>query len=187
MARLSAKALAEPVGEGLELLGRFARLVEELRHVLHVLGRDAEQALEGVDLGADHRPVALGQLGRQHHHRDGEELLLRAEHGGEVGGVRSQPGPQRARIRRVAHGGAHHGADRPTRREAGDAADDLAPEAQAAISPTRRTTRVGAWREGGIWDFSGRSGRVVSGTRSPPRWTKPCPRWRLRRPAGRCD
>ena len=126
------EGLAEPVGKGLELLGRFARLVEQLRHVLHVLGRDAEQALEGVDLGPHDRPVALGELGREHHHRDGEELLLRAEHGGEVGRVGPQPRAQRPGIGRVAHGRAHDRADRPAGGEAREAADDLAPEAQAA-------------------------------------------------------
>src|SRR6185437_13139284 len=106
--------------------------------VAHRFGRDAELALEGVDLGAFDRGVAFGELGGEHHHADGEELLALAEQGGHPRGAETQLAQPHighdAAVRGMAEGGAKHRAERAAHRKAGHAADDLAPVAHGCRS-----------------------------------------------------
>ena len=98
--------------------------------------RNAELALERVDLFAPHLPVALGKLGRQHDDADREELVAAVEHRSEAGrvpaGLLAELGTQigyRTGVRRMperstddrSHGAAHG--------ETRHAADNLAPVA----------------------------------------------------------
>ena len=69
-----------PINERDAQLGRVrlitlravACFIEQAADIAGGVVRDAETAAEHVDLGAVHRAVAFGQLGRQHHHRDRE-------------------------------------------------------------------------------------------------------------------
>jgi hypothetical protein len=143
-AAIVGEGLAQLCRVSLETLGAVARLVEQTADVTHRLGRNAELALECVDLLALHQAVALGELGRQHDHADREELIAAVEHRGEARGVPSDLGPELraevrhgASVRRVTQRRPDHRAHRPAHGETSHAADDLAPVAHRPPLPRR--------------------------------------------------
>ncbi len=148
-AAIVAEGLGKLLGELLISGCAFPRLVEEAADLVDRFGRDAEVALEGLDLGAIHRAVALGELGREHDDRDREDFLAPAEQGGDARRAerraRAAKGAaelashlaaqiaERAGIRRVAERGADDEAERPSHGQARHPADDLAPISHAAL------------------------------------------------------